>query len=90
MAKWRKSGRGSWKKSTFLYIAQNWLITYFLIFCIKVEGIKGYKLAQTPFFRKILILMGESAQNVPKWPKNRVFGLLSKIESLVFARNVLK
>ena len=24
----------------------------FLIFCIKVEGIKGYKLAQTPFLRK--------------------------------------
>ena len=42
----------SWKKSTFLYIAQNWLIIYFLIFCIKLEGIKGYKLAQTPFLRK--------------------------------------
>ena len=31
------------------------------------------------FFRKILIF--------PKRPKNRVFGLLLKIESLVFARN---
>ena len=51
-AKWSKSGQGSWKKSTFLYIAQNWLIIYFLIFCIKVEGIKGYKLAQTPFLGK--------------------------------------
>ena len=26
----------------------------------------------------------------PKWPRNRVFGLLRKIESLVFARNDLK
>ena len=30
------------------------------------------------------------AQKGPKWPNNRVFGLLRKIESLVFARNDLK
>ena len=30
------------------------------------------------------------AQKGPKWPKNRVFGNLRKIESLVFARNDLK
>ena len=30
------------------------------------------------------------AKKGPKWPQNRVFGLLRKIESLVFARNVLK
>jgi len=41
------------------------------------------------FFGKILIFwkMGEKG---PKRPKNRVFGPLRKIESLVFARNGLK
>ena len=47
--KWSKTGRGQLEKK---YIAQNWLIIFFLIFCIKVEGINGYKLAQTPFLRK--------------------------------------
>ena len=65
-AKRSKSGRGSWTKSTFLYIAQNCLIRFFLIFCIKLEGIKGYKLPQMPIsgkfsfcrFRPFLLIFG--------------------------------
>ena len=35
--------------------------------------------------------LGKSGPNWgPKWPKNRVYALLGKIESLVFARNDLK
>ena len=34
--------------------------------------------------------LGKRAQKCPKMPKNRGFGLLRKIESLVFARNDLK
>ena len=37
----------------FLYIAQNWIrfLDYiYLIFCTKLEGIKGYKLPQTSFW----------------------------------------
>ena len=44
---------------------------------------------QTPFFRKNLIF-SKMGKKGPKWPKNRVVGLLCKIESLVFARNDLK
>ena len=28
----------------------------------------------------------KNGEKCPKWPKNRVFGLLSKIESLIFAK----
>ena len=65
------------------------LRVYFIIFCIKLEGIKGYKLLHTPFFRKIPIF-SKMGKKGPKWPKNRVFGLLHNIESLVVARNDLK
>ena len=41
------------------------------------------------FFRKTLIFQ-KMGKKGPKRPKNRVFGLLSKIESLPFARNDLK
>ena len=50
-----KSGRSSWKKSTFLYIAQNCLIRFFSIFCIKLEGIKRINCPYTIFQKKISI-----------------------------------
>ena len=55
-AKMSKSGWSSWTNSTFFDIAQNWLIGFFLIFCMKLEIIRGYKLTPTPFFSKILVL----------------------------------
>ena len=36
----------------------------FLIFCIKSVGIKGYKLPQMPFFRKILIFPQKKGKRV--------------------------
>ena len=50
-------------------------IIYFLIFCMKLKGIKGYKLLQTPFSGKF----SKMGKKGPKWSKNRVFGLLRKI-----------
>ena len=64
-AKRSKSGRGIWEKSTFLYIAQNWLNRFFLISCIKLEGIKWYKMPMKLFFGKILIF----PKNGKKGPK---------------------
>ena len=76
---------GAVKKNQLFCILLKIVSLDFFIFCIKLQCIKGYKLPQTPFFRKILMFskMGKMAQN-------RVFGLLSKIESLIFARNGLK
>ena len=50
-AKRSKSGQSSWKKSTFLYCSK---LTHLilLIFCMKLETIKGYKFAPKPFFKK--------------------------------------
>ena len=55
----------------------------------EVGGPLQLKSDRARFFGKILIFskMGEKD---PKRPKNRVFGLLCKIESLDFARNGLK
>ena len=86
-AKRSKSGRLE-KINFFVYCSKLARLIFFL-FCIKLEGIKGYKLPQTPFFRKKSNFL-KNGEKGPKWPKNRVFGLLCKIESLVFARNDLK
>ena len=63
-----KVGRAVGKNQLFCIYFQNWLIRFFSYFALKLEGIKGYKLPQTPFFRKILIFskMGKRAQNGPK------------------------
>ena len=76
------------KINFFVYCSKlaHWI---FLIFCIKLEGIKGYKLPQTPFFGKILIFR-KMGKNGSKIFKNGLFRLLCKIESLFFARNDLK
>ena len=58
----------------------------FIIFCIKLEGIK---LPRTTFFGKILIFPKKGKKG-PKMGKNGLFGLLCQIESLFFARNYLK
>ena len=68
-AKRSKSRYSSWTKSTFLYIAQNWLIGFFLIFCMKLEIIRGYKLTPTPFLVKFSFghfqsFLGENPQIV--------------------------
>ena len=82
-AKRRKSGRGSQTKSTFLYIAQYWLRRFFLIFCMKLETIKGYKLTLNSFLKKILVLpilaiFGHF------WLKNRLACILLNIGRLDF------
>ena len=51
---------------------------------------KGSKVTEPDFSGKLSENLGKSAQIVPKRPKNRVFGFLRKIESLLFARNDLK
>ena len=63
-----KVGGAVGKSQLFCILLKIVSLDFFFIFCIKLEGIKGYKLPQTPFFRKILIFskMGESAQNGPK------------------------
>jgi len=53
---------------------------------------KGSKVTEPDFSGKLSFFekWGKSAQIGPKRPKNRVFGFLRKIESLLFARNDLK
>ena len=55
-------------------------IDFFLIFCMKLETIKGYKLSLNPFLRKILILVifGHF------WLENRLSGILLNIGTLDF------
>ena len=56
---------------------------------MKLEVHRGSKVTEPDFFRKTLIFQ-KIGKKGPKRPKNRVVGLLRKIESLVFARNHLK
>ena len=67
-AKRSKSGWSSWTKSTFFVYCSKLAHWIFLIFCIELEGIKGYKLPQTPFFGKILIFP-KKGKNGPKIDK---------------------
>ena len=65
---------------------------FFLIFCMKLSDHKRRKVTEPDFSGKFSFSQNwaKSAPKGPKWPKNRVLGLLQKIESLVFARNDLK
>ena len=62
---------------------------FFLIFCMKLGVHEMLKSDRGGFFGKILIF-SKMWKKCPKSPKNRVFGLLRKFESLLFARNDLK
>ena len=75
-----KVGRAVGKNQLFCILLK---IIYFLIFCIKLEGIKGYKLAQTSFLEKILVLP-ILAIFLDFWSKNQLFCILLKIGSLDF------
>ena len=55
----------------------------FLIFCMKLETIKGYKLTLKPFLRKFLILQILVISG-HFWLKNRVSCILLNIASLDF------
>ena len=60
---------------------------------MKLRDHKRRKVTEPDFSGKFSFSQKKRAKRVqkgPKWPKNRVFGLLRKIESLVFARNDLK
>ena len=72
--------------------SQNWFITFFLIFSVKLGDHKHRKVTEPDFSGKFSFgqKWGKRPQKGPKKHKNRVFGLLCKIESLVFARNDLK
>ena len=62
---------------------------FFSDFLHEVMGPLQLKSDRARFFGKILIFSKMRERGL-KMPKNRVFGLLRKIESLVFARNGLK
>ena len=53
---------------------------------------RGSKVTEPDFSGKLSFSkkLGKRVQKGPRRPKNRVFGLVSKIESLLFARNDLK
>ena len=59
---------------------------------MKLEDHKRRKVTEPDFSGKFSFgqKWGKRPQKGPKRPKNRIFGLLCKIESLVFARNYLK
>ena len=56
---------------------------------MKLEVDRGSKVTEPDFSGK-LPFSKKIGKKGPKRPKNRVFGLLCKIESLLFARNGLK
>ena len=59
---------------------------------MKLGAHKHRKVTEPDFSGKLSFSKkwGKRAQKGPKSPKNRVLGLLRKIESLLFARNDLK
>ena len=59
-----KVGRAVGKNQLFCILFKIGSLDFF-IFCIKLEGIKAYKLPQTRFFRKILIF-SKMVKNGPK------------------------
>ena len=65
---------------------------FFLFFCMKLKNHKRRKVTEPDLSGKFSFSKkwAKGAQKGPKWSKNRFFGLLRKIESLVFARNYLK
>ena len=77
---------------SIMHFPWNWLISFFYIFCMKLGVHRGSKVTEPNFSGKLSFSKkwGKRAQKVPKRPKNRVFGLLCKIELLLFARNDLK
>ena len=77
-----KSGRSSLTKSTFLYIAQNWLICFFDILH-KVRDHQGYKLIPTHFLGKFSFCQFWPFFG-PVWLKNRLSCILLNIGSLYF------
>ena len=64
----------------------------FLIFSVNLGDHKRRKVTEPDFSGKLSFgqKWGKRLQKGPKRPKNRVFGLLRKIEPLVFAINDLK
>ena len=66
--KGEKVGRPVGQNQLFCILLKIGSLDFFDILHLMLEGIKGYKLPQTPFFRKILIFskMGKKAQNGPK------------------------
>ena len=58
---------------------------FFIFFCIKIEYHKTFKMMMSLFWKNAYLPPKRA-----KIGKNRVFGLLRKIESLDFARNGLK
>ena len=71
--------------SPWLKSSQDWFISFFLFFCMKLRDHKRRKVTEPDFSGKFSF-----SQKWAKWPKNSVFGLLRKIESSIFARNYLK
>ena len=87
-----KSGQSSWTKSTFFVYCWKLAHLIFLIFCIKLEGIKGYKLPQMPFlgnflfcrFWPFLLIFGPKKINFlyNYCPKLNVFDILHKLDGI--------
>ena len=57
-----KVGRAVGNNPLFCIFLKIGLLVFFIL-CIKLEGIKGYKLPQIPFFRNILIFWKKGSEN---------------------------